>query len=262
MKKNKDYQVVKSPPYRKLIIDFTRLARRQSTIFGLGEFDITETRKKIRKYRVEKKEQISLTAYMISCIGKTVKKNPALHAYKNWRNRLILFTDVDLLLPVEMKIGEYTFPAIHILRAVNKRNAADIEREINKVKTEGIDNPLYKKRWKYLKLFLFLPGFLRRLIWSCLMISPKLMRKHLGTVAVTAVGMFGSGGGWGMGLSNHTLEIVIGGIYKKPLLVKGKLEEREFLPVTLCLDHDIIDGGPAARFARDFRSLVENGSGL
>jgi pyruvate/2-oxoglutarate dehydrogenase complex dihydrolipoamide acyltransferase (E2) component len=70
--------------------------------------------------------------------------------------------------------------------------------------------------------------------------------------------MFGSGGGWGIGLSNHTLEIILGGISKRPVMIKGRMEEREFLNVTISVDHNVIDGAPGARFARDLRQLLEN----
>ena len=87
-------------------------------------------------------------------------------------------------------------------------------------------------------------------------------KKHMGTVAVTAVGMFGKGSGWGLGLLNHTLEIVIGGNSPKPAYVKGKMERREILSVTIAMDHDIVDGAPGVRFTQDLKNLVEKGHGL
>ena len=40
------------------------------------------------------------------------------------------------------------------------------------------------------------------------------------------------------------------------------LEVREYLCLTLTLDHDLIDGAPAARFARRLTELIESGAGL
>ncbi|MFN2167693.1 MAG: 2-oxo acid dehydrogenase subunit E2, partial [Anaerolineae bacterium] len=37
---------------------------------------------------------------------------------------------------------------------------------------------------------------------------------------------------------------------------------REFLSLTMSFDHDIVDGAPAARFARRFTELLEQGWGL
>jgi len=37
---------------------------------------------------------------------------------------------------------------------------------------------------------------------------------------------------------------------------------REVLSVTISVDHDIVDGAPAARFVAHFRQLMEDGAGL
>jgi len=80
---------------------------------------------------------------------------------------------------------------------------------------------------------------------------------------VTAVGMFGKGGGWGFGfLPMHTLGITLGGIAEKPAVVDRQVVPRELLSVTISVDHDIVDGAPAARFAQRFKELVESGHGL
>jgi pyruvate/2-oxoglutarate dehydrogenase complex dihydrolipoamide acyltransferase (E2) component len=254
----KDYQVLRFPPFRKLIVDFATLAKKNNTIYGMTEFDITETKKKLREFRRNTKQKLSLTAYAVSCIGKAVKNNPQMHGYLNWRNKLIVFNDVDLLLPVEIKINDSLFPVIHVFRAIDKKEAVEIEREINNVKNKGMNNREYQKKWNYIKWFLYLPKFIRLLFYKILLQSVKFQKKYFGTVAVTAVGMFGSGGGWGIGLSNHTLEIILGGVCKRAVMIRGRMEEREFLNVTISVDHDIIDGAPGARFARDLRHLLED----
>jgi pyruvate/2-oxoglutarate dehydrogenase complex dihydrolipoamide acyltransferase (E2) component len=72
-----------------------------------------------------------------------------------------------------------------------------------------------------------------------------------------------STGGWGFGfLPMHTLGVTVGGIAEKPTLINGQLVLHEYLCITLSLDHDIVDGAPAARFARHFQELVEGGYGL
>ena len=254
----KDYQVLSFPPFRKLIVDFATLAKKNNTIYGMTEFDITETKKKLREFRRSTKQNLSLTAYAVSCIGKAVKNNPQMHGYLNWRNKLIAFNEVDLLLPIEIKINDSFFPVIHIFRAIDKKDPVEIEKEIRNVKDKGINNREYQKKWNTIKWFLYLPKFIRLLFYKILLKSVKFQKKYFGTVAVTAVGMFGSGGGWGIGLSNHTLEIILGGVSKRPVMIKGRIEEREFLPVTISVDHNIIDGAPGARFARDLRNLLEN----
>ncbi len=259
---NKNFHSIAIPRYRKLISDLARLAKKKSTIYGMVEFDITETRKKIRQYRRQSGKAVSLTSFIISCLGKAVDNNPQLHGYKNIRNRLVMFRDVDLFLPIEFDDAEYPFPAVHILRAINRLGADEIESEIQQVKADGIDSQQFRKKWRHLSRFYLLPGFIRRRLLEILFQFPTFMRKYLGTVAVTAVGMFGAGQGHGLGLSNHALEVIIGGIGKKTVTVKNRPEVREMISITISVDHDTIDGAPGARFARDFRHYVESGIGL
>jgi pyruvate/2-oxoglutarate dehydrogenase complex dihydrolipoamide acyltransferase (E2) component len=101
--------------------------------------------------------------------------------------------------------------------------------------------------------------FMRTIIYRVINRSPRLWKKYVGTVYLTAVGMFGNGGGWGIAFSAHTLGIVLGGIGEKPVVVDGRIEICECLYVTADFDHDLIDGAPAVRFLERFKELVEIG---
>jgi len=45
-------------------------------------------------------------------------------------------------------------------------------------------------------------------------------------------------------------------------VVAGQIEIREFLSVTLCFDHEVVDGAPAARFTNRLRDLIANAACL
>jgi len=107
-----------------------------------------------------------------------------------------------------------------------------------------------------------LPQFIRVAIFGAFEKSPHLMKRVEGTVMVTAVGMFGKGVGWRIPLTNYTLGVALGGIGEKPGVADGRIEIREYLSMTISVNHDIIDGAPLARFATRFKELVEKGSGL
>lgn len=74
--------------------------------------------------------------------------------------------------------------------------------------------------------------------------------------------MFGKGSGWGIPLNDHTVDLTLGGIVEKPGIVDGQTAVREYLCLTLSLNHALIDGAPAARFAEQLKDLIENGYGL
>ena len=48
----------------------------------------------------------------------------------------------------------------------------------------------------------------------------------------------------------------------KPGVVDGHIAIREYLSLTISLNHDLIDGAPAARFTERLKDLIENGYGL
>ena len=74
--------------------------------------------------------------------------------------------------------------------------------------------------------------------------------------------MFGQGGGWGITMPNSTLTVAVGGIAKKPGVVEDRIEIREYLDMTISIDHDVVDGAPMVRFVNYFRELIESGHGL
>ena len=84
-------------------------------------------------------------------------------------------------------------------------------------------------------------------------------RQRIGTVAVTAVGMFAGGGGFGITpLTLMSLEVIVGGMTQRPRVFDGHVAIRDVLDLTLAIDHNMVDGAPAARFAAEFRELLES----
>jgi pyruvate/2-oxoglutarate dehydrogenase complex dihydrolipoamide acyltransferase (E2) component len=82
----------------------------------------------------------------------------------------------------------------------------------------------------------------------------------MGTLGVTAVGMKGSVPGWIIPMGGTTtFLLVIGGIIKKPIVIDESIKIRDILHVTITVDHDIIDGGPLARFTDRFIELINQG---
>jgi pyruvate/2-oxoglutarate dehydrogenase complex dihydrolipoamide acyltransferase (E2) component len=106
-----------------------------------------------------------------------------------------------------------------------------------------------------------LPRFVRLLFFRFLKLDPTRFKQMAGTVVVTSVGMFGKGGGWGIGfLPTHNLGITVGGISQKPGVKDGGILIRDILNLTISFDHDIIDGAPAARFSNTLAKIIEGGA--
>jgi hypothetical protein len=113
------------------------------------------------------------------------------------------------------------------------------------------------------KLVQSLPTFLFSLFLRIVGRDPRQMKKYVGTVALSAVGMFGKGAGWGIPpASPPSLWVTVGGIGEKPGVVDGQIAIREYLSLTISFDHDIIDGAPATRFTQRLKELIEGSYGL
>lgn len=234
------------------------MGRQKHTVHGLVEMDVTQARKAIRDHKAQTGETLSFTAFVIACLGRVVDKNRHMHAYRNWRNQLVLFDEVDVntLFAVEVDGHETIRP--HIIRAVNKKTFRELHEEIRAFQTQHTSS----RESKLIGWFVMLPGFLRRSFYWALFKNPHLLKEFFGTVMMTAMGMFGTGGGWGIPVPNHTLQITLGGIAEKPGVVDNQIQVREYLSVTISIDHDIIDGAPAARFTQRLKELIESGYGL
>jgi len=255
---NSGYQIVPFPKLRRLMVDGGRLARQKHLVHGLVEMDVTAVRQKIHTHKARTGETLSFTAFIVACLGRVVDTNKHMQAYRTWFGRLVVFDDVDVntMFEVEVDGGKVIRP--HILRAVNKKSLRNIHEEIRAFQSVSGEG----REANFIRWFVLLPAFVRRLFLGILLKTPQLLKEMNGTVSLTSIGMFGNGGGWGIPVSNHTLQITLGGISEKPVLVNGQLENHEFLCVTMSIDHDIVDGAPAARFIQRLKELVESGDGI
>lgn len=258
MTHNSNYTAIPFPKIRLGAIDLLKKGARMHIINGLLEIDVTKPRQYIRDHKAMTGETLSFTAFIALCLGRAVDENKLMHAYRDWRNRLILFDDVDVNTMIERDVDGQKIGTPHIIRAANKKTFQEIHQEIRLAQTR----PVVENEFKGIEWYLALPGWVRTFLWWMLGKSPRLWKKFGGTVGITAVGMFGNGIGWGIPLSCNTLTLTLGGIAEKPASVDGRIAVREYLCVTLSLDHDIIDGAPAARFIARLKDLIESGYGL
>ena len=252
------YKIEPIPRMRRFVSDAGHLGRRRHIIHGLIEADVTVVRQHLREYAQRTDKRLSLTAYLIFCLGQALQSNEHLYAYRDWRNRLIIFDKINISAMIEVETDRGKLPMPHVFRGVNFRSYKDLNDEMRLTQSE----PHETRESKFMELVSYLPGFLRRFLFQVFIKFPLLLPDYTSAVMVTAVGMFGKGGGWGIPMANYTLSVTVGGIVKKPGVVEDKIAIREYLDLTLSIDHDIVDGAPAARFVQTFRELLESGYGL
>ena len=246
------------PRNRQLMVDGGRMGRQKHTVHGLVEFDVTRAREAIRQHKVQTGEALSFAAFFIACLGKAIDVDTSMHAYRNWRNQIVRFDDVDVNTLFELEVNGVKTIRPHILRAVNKKSFRAIHQEIRGVQNEHTRSP----ESTLIDWFVRLPSWARRFCLGIMFQHPQLIKDYYGTVLVTSVGMFGTGSGWGIPVSSHSLQLTLGGIGEKPGVVDHRIEVRQYLSVTISVDHDLIDGAPAARFIQRLKELIERGDGL
>jgi hypothetical protein len=263
-------RIVSFPPLQHAIIDWLELEHRRHTMHALLDVDVTEARRAIRAYRARTGGPLSLTAYLTYCLARAVDEDRAMQAVRLGRRRLVHFAAVDVGLMVEREVQGARIPLGYVIRAANAKSPGQIQREIQMAKEEDTAAigmralPLWLRPLvvRGLSLWLALPAVVRRLVWAWALRNPYRRKRLMGTVGLSAVGMFGHGTGWGLAPMAHPLTLVVGGLARKPGLVGEHTEAREYLCLTLSLDHDVIDGAPAARFTERLKELIEGGAGL
>lgn len=259
MSKRQDtYQVAPYSKMQRAVAATLRSFQRKPMMHGLIEVDVTRSRAFLREYKARTGESLSFTGYIIACVGKAVDEHKVMQAYRRGRKHLVMFDDVDVATVIEHDLKGQKMPLLYIIRAANRKTVREIHQEIRALQQRGAAKSVLG-----FTEMPFLPTvLLTRILYRTLRTFPKLHKRVVGTVGVTAVGMFGKGTGWGIPVAAATLAITLGGLAPKPAMVDGQIALREYLCMTLSFDHRIVDGGPAARFAARLKDLIESGYGL
>jgi pyruvate/2-oxoglutarate dehydrogenase complex dihydrolipoamide acyltransferase (E2) component len=195
---------------------------------------------------------------MIACLGKAVAASKSVQGYRKGRRQLVIFEDVDVLTYAEVEMDGNMFPLAYVLRSANRKTWLEIHEEIRNLQADPEQSPNARRRHS-VDWFLLLPTFARDIFYRFVHSRPHIWKQQAGTVYLTSLGMFGEGRAWGMGYLSHSLGVIVGGISQRPVVRNGQIEIRDCMNITLEFDHDIIDGAPAARFAENFKKLVESG---
>lgn len=259
MTKNYRFQhIVRS---RIATFDIFDVGLRKHHISAMLEFDVTDSRAKLRELR-KKGIIVSFNAWLLKVIGSTLQKHPEAAAYMRSKKKLVIFDDINISMIIEKKIGDTKVPIPLVIEMVNNKSALEITQEIEKAKSLELnpdDIVLEKKSSAYQRLYYHMPGFLRRLFWKILLKSPKAAYRTMGNVSVTSIGMIGKINGWFVHKSVHPISFGVGSVLRKPVVINNEIKIREILNMTILVDHDVIDGAPMVRFLDDLTNYIETG---
>jgi pyruvate/2-oxoglutarate dehydrogenase complex dihydrolipoamide acyltransferase (E2) component len=266
MSETGDYDVGRFTKAREMITDAVNASKYYNHIIGLIEVDVTKGLIILSKHREKTGERLSFTSWIMKCVAQAVSENLVVQTFRKGRRKTIAFKDVDIKCLVEKDMGGgKKVPIAYVVRKSNEKSYKEINDEIRdaqkyKEDTRGEEQKIKKRQQMLMKI----PTFLRRgIIWRNIMNNPFKIKQHMGTVGVTAVGMFGRGiSGWAIPKTMHSTTFALGAIVKKPCIIDGKIEHRDILHITAEFNHDVVDGAPAARCIARLTEIIKEGFGL
>lgn len=254
-------QEVPWPRVRELVTDALTAANKTHLAHAFAEIDVSRAMTAIESYKAALPEGPSFTAFLVYCLGRAVAEHPVLHAYRKGRKKLVISDDVDVSTMIEKRKPDGALvPVSYVVRGANRKSLAEINDELRQaVRGDLAGDPGVSYRRRIMRL----PRSARRLLWWWVTRDPDRFRRQWGTVMLSNVGScmlprpF-----FGMADSFFTCTLTIGGRYERVAWADGGPEPRQTLNVTLTVDHDIVDGAPAARFGQTLMRLIEAGAGL
>lgn len=260
------YRKTKLPVTRLLTIATMNIGVKAHYVSGFLEIDVTEARRKIREAK-NSGTRISFTGWIMKCVASAAKEYPEINAYRKGRS-LYSFESVNMGMMIERELKGERVPLGFLVSDCDTKSVRDISREIVNAKEGDTGEDLViadKRSARIAKYAVWLPKPLHALGVRVFFRDPVKNHERMGTIGVTAIGMFGRSGGWPLPIPNvHSLAVAVGGISRKPLYVGegDEVQPREILYLTLMFNHDVIDGAPAARFSARLIELMESAHGL
>lgn len=260
-----NHRIETFPASRIATIDIGGIGKRKHHVTGLVELDVTDCRTMIRKYNRGQAEKISFNAWLISVIAQAVKKHDTAAAFLKGKRRLMIFDDVNVSIAVEKEIEGRKVPIPLVIEKAHEISIAEITHLIAEARNKeitGRDIVLQKRSSRMENLYYRLPRFMRLAFWRCFLGRPKMSFKKMGNVAFTSIGTAGNVRGCFIPFSIHPACFGISAIQKKPVAIGNRVEIREILPMTILLDHDVMDVAPMARFINELIRNIDRGMNL
>ena len=262
------FDEIQFPSSRQLTFDVGKIGREKHHVKALLEVDVTEARLKIKEKR-QAGLKVSFFSWLIKVIADCVALHPPISGINHARdNKVIVFRDVDISTVVAKNVNDKQVPLPYVVRKANQKTFTQIYEEIESAKFQSIEDEgdyvLGRKHSSMgMRLFVSLPQWLRLILMRVFVLNnPSRLKNTMGTVMITTAGMAGHTKGWIIPFSIHPLCLALGSINEQPSIYRGEIQKRQILHLTVLIDHDVIDGVPAAKFVEDLVRKIESGFGL
>lgn len=233
---------------------------------GLIELDVSLASARIEAIQA-RGGRVSLFAFVVACIARALSEHRDLNAVRAGR-KIFRFEDVDISVAVEVDTPEGPYPYQLSLRRAHTKTPLEIYAEIEAARTRhAATGSLGRESHRFegaMRLLAWMPRSLRLALLRLPTRSPLAVKRFAGTTFVTSVGKFASAPGFVIPFAAGPMaaSFALGSVTLRPVLRGQEVRNHPFLSLTIIVNHDLVDGGPAARFASRLQALVEGAAGL
>jgi pyruvate/2-oxoglutarate dehydrogenase complex dihydrolipoamide acyltransferase (E2) component len=215
----------------------------------------TEAAEKLAERLSQKGEKITITAVLLKAIAIAQLAHPDSRSYKlPWGLKVTRPFPVAGFTVERLVDGD---PAVFFaaIADAHKKPLAEVAREISAYGHNHIDSVTQLTKEHLLSK---VPWILRRL-YICIAINIPVLREILNpaTFGLTSLGKFGMGPPIAPNVT--TAIFGIGSMEPKPVVINGKIEVRNVIPICLSADIRVLDMYEAARLLRHIKDLLEGG---
>lgn len=253
---NTNWRKVASSIYRKPL---------DSKIYGAVDIDVTELEKFISKKRREG-VKTTLTQLMTLIVARAFRDEvPELNAYIK-RGKVVPRKSIDAMVSVLLKnaeMGSVKVPNADML-TVNELTDIISEKIIESRKGDE-DTTMQSKHmlssipWPF-RTWLFNLYKIVTIDWGISLPGVNLSSDSFGSFVMSNIGTLGLDTGYGalMPSSNVSIVLIIGKVYKKPMVINDEIMPRKVFTLSATLDHRVVDGSHGGKLFRYIRMLVKN----
>ena len=256
------YEIRKMSPFRLLSVNSYEAIGSGHNMYAQIEIDVTDIRKKLRFQR-QNGRNVSFYGFLLCAIAGTINENKELNHIR-CRNKIYCFDEVDIDTAIELNLGGVPVPRKFIVRDAARKSMEEITLEIENAKKRWKESGIAGEddRWalRWIKFATIMPKWLYKIVVRQFEKKPFKIKQRFGTTYVASVSGFADVSGFIIPYiegRNRPLAFAVGSLAKKPGIINSEIKIREYLSMTVQINHDLVDGAPAARFVNRLKQRIE-----